>query len=80
MRESIEAFFYDYMYGEYESVTRGLWIYGHVSILLATALVGYTFAHGAFLLTALLVPFPAVYLYKRYEKARTYTVHSDTPV
>ena len=62
MRERIKNFFYTYMYGEYESVTRGLWIYGHVSILLATALVGYTFAHGAFLLAALPVPFPAVYL------------------
>lgn len=80
MLEKIESFFYRYMYGEYESVTRGLWIYGHVSILLATALVGYTFAQGAYLLTALLLPFPAVYLYKRYEKARTYKVQSETPV
>jgi hypothetical protein len=80
MRDRIESFFYDHMYGEYESVTRPLWIYGHVSILLATALAGYTLAHGAYLLTLLLVPFPAVYLYKRYEKAKTYKVQSDTPV
>lgn len=80
MLDRIESFFYAHMYGEYESVTRWLWIYGHVSILLATALVGFTFARGAYLLTLLLLPFPAVYLYKRYEKARTYKVQSETPV
>jgi hypothetical protein len=80
MFERIEAFFYEYMYGEWESVSRWLWIYGHVSILLATALVGYTFAHGEYGLTLLLLPFPLVYLYKRYEKARTYKVQSETPV
>jgi len=80
MLDRIESFFYAHMYGEYESVTRWLWIYGHVSILLATALVGFTFARGRFLLTLLLLPFPAVYLYKRYEKAKTYKVQSETPV
>jgi hypothetical protein len=80
MRDHIESFFYTHMYGEYESVTRPLWIYGHVSILLATALAGYTAASGAYLVTSLLIPFPAVYLYKRYEKAKTYKVQSDTPV
>jgi hypothetical protein len=79
MPDRIEAFFYEHMYGEWESVTRPLWIYGHVSILLATALVGFTFARGEYLLTLLLLPFPAVYLYKRYEKARSYRVQSDTP-
>jgi hypothetical protein len=68
------------MYGEWESLTRWLWIYGHVSILLSTALVGYTFARGAYLFTALLVSFPVVYLSKYYGKARTYKVQSDTPV
>jgi hypothetical protein len=80
MRDRIEAFFYEYMYGEYESVTRPLWIYGHACILLATALVGYAFARGEYLLALLLLPFPVVYFYKRYEKARTYKVQSDTPV
>jgi hypothetical protein len=80
MRDRIESFFYAYMYGEYESLTRPLWIYGHVSILLATALAGYTAAEGAYLVTLVLVPFPLVYLYKRYEKARTYKVQSETPV
>ena len=37
-------------------------------------------ARGAYLFTALLLPFPAVYLYKRYEKAQSYKVQSDTPV
>jgi hypothetical protein len=80
MLDRIESFFYTYMYGEWESVTRWLWIYGHVSILLATALVGYTFAHERYVLAVLLLPFPAVYLYKRYEKAKTYKVQSETPV
>lgn len=80
IRDRIESFFYESLYGEYESVTRWLWIYGHVSIPLATALSGYTFARGRYLLTLLLVPFPLVYLYKRYEKARAYTGQSDTPV
>jgi hypothetical protein len=80
MRDRVESFFYTYMYGEYESVTRPLWLYGHVCILLATALAGYAVAEGAYLAAALLAPFPAVYLYKRYEKARTYTVQADTPV
>jgi len=80
MPDRIESFFYEYMYGDYESVTKWLWIYGHVAILLATALVGYTFAQGEYVVTLLLLPFPAVYIYKRYEKARAYTVQSDTPV
>jgi len=80
MRDRIESFFYTHMYGDWESVTRPLWLYGHVCILLATALVGYTFARGEYLLTALLLPFPAVYFYKRYEKARSYKVQSETPV
>jgi len=80
MRDAIESFFYEYMYGEWESVTRPLWIYGHAAILLATALVGFTFARGEFLLTLLMLPFPLVYFYKRYEKARAYTVQSETPV
>jgi hypothetical protein len=80
MPDRIESFFYEHMYGDYESVTRPLWLYGHACILLATALVGYTFAHERYLLTLLLLPFPVVYYYKRYEKARTYKVQSDTPV
>ncbi len=80
MRDRVESFFYEYMYGEWESVTRPLWLYGHVSILLATALVGYTAAEGEYLASLALLPFPLVYLYKRYEKARTYNVQSDTPV
>ena len=55
-------------------------IYGHVSILFATALAGFTFARGEFLLTLLLFPFPLVYLYKRYEKANSDKVQSETPV
>jgi hypothetical protein len=73
-------FFYQHMYGDWESVTHGIWVYGHVSILLATALVGYTVAEERYLLTLLLVPFPLVYLYKRHEKAQAYKVHSETPI
>jgi hypothetical protein len=80
MFDRIAAFYYAHLYGEWESMQRWLWIYGHVSILLATALLGYSVAHGRFLLAFLLAPFPVVYLYKRYEKAKTYTVQADTPV
>jgi hypothetical protein len=80
LRRRIEDFFYKYMYGDWESVTHGLWVYGHVSILVATTLVGYTFARQRYLLTAILLPFPLVYFYKRHEKAQAYTVHSETPI
>jgi hypothetical protein len=80
MRDRIASFYDTYFYGEYESVTRWLWVYGHVSILLSTALSGYAVARQRYLLALLLVPFPLVYLYKRYEKAKTYKVQSDTPV
>ena len=80
LRHWIEDIFYTYMYGDWESVTHGLWVYGHVLILLATALAGYTSARGQYLLTALLVPFPVVCFYKRHEKAQRYTVHSETPI
>ncbi|SNZ14996.1 hypothetical protein SAMN06269185_2342 [Natronoarchaeum philippinense] len=78
MRETIERVFYEYLYGDWESLTRWGWLYAHASILLATALVGYTYAHERYVLTLLLVPVPMVYFYKRYEKARTYTVHAET--
>ncbi|MDF9747137.1 hypothetical protein [Natrinema salsiterrestre] len=80
MIERIESFYYTYLYGDWESMKRWLWMYGHVSILMATVLVGFTAGRGRYLLTVLLVPFPVIYLYKRYEKAKTYTVQSDTPV
>lgn len=80
LRRRTEDFFYSYMYGDWESVTHWLWVYGHVSILVSTMLVGYTLARRQYQLTALLLPFPLVYLYKRHEKARAYTVHSDTPI
>lgn len=80
MLDRIASFYYAYLYGEYESMTRWLWWYGHVSILLATALAGYSVARRRYLLALALVPFPLVYLYKRYEKARIYKVQSDTPV
>lgn len=80
MTGAIERIFYEYLYGDWESLTRWGWIYVHTSILLATALVGFTFAQGRYGLTALLIPFPVTYLYKRYEKARTYKVQSETGV
>ena len=80
LRNWLHDLFYTYVYGDWESVTHGVWLYGHTAILLATALVGFSFARGRYLLTALLLPFPLVYVYKRHEKAQTYTVHSDTPI
>lgn len=78
--DCIEEFFWRHIYGDWESLKRPFWIYGHVSILLATALLGYAVAREAYLIAALLVPFPLVYLYKRYEKARTYKVQSETTI
>jgi len=78
--DQLSTFFYTYLYGDWESLARWLWICFHVSILLSTALVGYTFARGEYLVTGLLVPLPLVYFYKRYQKAKTYTVQSETPV
>jgi hypothetical protein len=80
LRQWFEDIFYKYMYGDWESVSHGLWVYGHMSILVATALVGYTFARQRYLLTLLLLPFPLVYVYKRHEKAQRYKVQSDTPI
>jgi hypothetical protein len=76
--DCIEWFFYAHVCGEWESLTRWPWLDGHVTILLATALAGYSVAEGASLRAALLVPFPLVYLYERHEKAKTYRVRSDT--
>ncbi len=78
--DCIEDVFWKHMCGNWESVTRPLWIYEHLCILLATTLVGYTFAYGAYALSLLFLSFPAVYLSKRYENARTYTVHSETAI
>lgn len=80
MFERIESFYYAHCYGEYESLTRWLWLYVHLSMLLATALGGYAVARRRYLLALALVPFPLVYLYKRYEKATTYEVRAETPV
>lgn len=62
--------FYTYLYGDWDSLQRWAWLYIHVSILLATALVGYTVARERYLLTLLLLPFPIAFLYRRYTYAR----------
>ena len=41
-----------------------------VEHVLATALAGYTVAHDRYLLTALFVPFPLGFLYRRYTYAQ----------
>ena len=78
IRDRIEGFYYAYYYGDYESLTR--WLSVHVSILLATVLSGYAVARERSLLALAPVSFPLLYLYKRYEKARTDNVQADTPV
>lgn len=80
MRDTIERIFYEHLYGDWESLTRWGWLYVHTSILLATVLVGYSYARGRYGLALLLAPVPVVYLYKRYEKARAYKVQSETGV
>lgn len=67
---TLESVFYRYLYGDWDSLNRWVWVYLHVSILVTTALVGYTFARGAYLLSLLLVPIPLFYLYRRYTYAR----------
>lgn len=69
----LEAVFYDYLYGDWDSLQRWAWLYVHVGMLLATALVGYTLAKEAYLLTAVLLPFPIGFLYRRYTYARPST-------
>jgi len=68
--ETIEATFYRYLYGEYETLRLGWWLYVHAAILLATMLAGYAVARGRPLLVAALLPFPLYYGYRRYEDAR----------
>lgn len=66
----VDDVFYAYLYGDWDSLRRWAWVYVHVGVLLATALVGYTVAHERYLLTALLSPLPLGFLYRRYTYAR----------
>lgn len=68
--ESIDRIFYEYLHGEWDSLNRWAWLYVHAGMLLATALVGYTAARGAYLLTLLLLPFPLFFLPRRCTYAR----------
>lgn len=74
MKQKIENFFYKYMSGEWESVTKIIWLYVHISIFIITGLIGYLFAEGKYIFAICILPIPIIYLYKRYEKARTYKV------
>lgn len=66
----LERVFWNHLHGDYESVRLGVWLYFHVALVIATALIGYAVAEGRLLLAALLVPFPAYYVYRRWEYAR----------
>jgi hypothetical protein len=70
MASLAENIFYEYIYGDWDSLQRWAWLYVHVGILLATVLFGYTIAHERYLLTALLLPFPVGFLYRRYTYAK----------
>lgn len=70
MSSAVEDVFYEYLYGDWDSLQRWAWLYVHVGILLATMLIGYTVAHERYLLTGLLAPFPVGFLYRRYTYAR----------
>lgn len=70
MASGIDRVFYEYVYGDWDSLQRWAWIYVHVGILLATVLVGYTVAHGRYGLTLVLLPLPLGFLYRRYTYAR----------
>lgn len=62
--------FYEYLYGEWDSLNRWAWLYVHIGILFATALVGFTVARGEYLLAVLLLPLTLGFLYRRYTYAR----------
>jgi hypothetical protein len=66
----VEGLFYEYIYGDWDSLRRWAWLYIHVGILLITVLVGYTLAAERYLLALLLLPFPLGFLYRRYTYAR----------
>jgi hypothetical protein len=65
-----ETIFYEYIYGDWDSLQRWAWLYVHVGILVATAFLGYLLAQEQYLLAGLLVPFPLGFLYRRYTYAR----------
>jgi len=66
----LEGVYHRHLAGEWDSLRRWAWLYVHAGTLLATALVGYTVAHGRYALTALLLPLPAFFLARRYTYAR----------
>lgn len=66
----IDDAFYEYLYGDWDSLQRWAWLYVHVGVLLATALAGYAVARQRYVLAALLVPLPLGFLYRRYTYAR----------
>ena len=70
MSSAVEDIFYEYIYGDWDSLQRWAWVYVHVGILLATMLIGYAIAHERHLLALLLAPFPIGFLYRRYTYAR----------
>jgi len=70
MSSAVEDVFYEYIYGDWDSLQRWAWLYVHVGILLATMLIGYTLAYERYLLALLLAPFPVGFLYRRYTYAR----------
>lgn len=80
LSSSIENFYYEYLYGDWESMRHWLWIYGHSMIFASMFLAGFFIAKGNYVIGISLIPFSLIYLYKRHEKAREYKVHSDTPV
>lgn len=70
MRSIFEGVFYEYVYGEWDSLNRWAWLYVHIGILFATALVGFMVARGEYLLAVLLLPLTLGFLYRRYTYAR----------
>jgi len=70
MGSTLEDIFYEYIYGDWDSLSRWAWVYVHVGIMLATVLVGFTLARGDYLLTLPLLPFPLGFLRRRYTYAK----------
>jgi len=70
VRNWFEFVFYEYMYGDWDSLNKLMWIYLHVGIMLMTVLLGASLAMGDYVISVLLLPFPIVFLYRRYTYAR----------
>lgn len=70
IKNKFDKLFYDYMYGDWDSLNQFVWIYMHISFLLLTFLSGFYLAKDKYLLTCFLFSFTMFFFYRRYTYAR----------